>query len=148
MAGDILSKSGDDAGRLLPGIQIDFAHVTMAGFQVTLYGRFWVTPKDSQSAKMALKGGAQLRCRQEDQRAQVAYCGRIARQATDRGGAFGRHPGPGGSAGRADAVILPIRATSTRCLCEIFYRRSARRFNFAILRDYLSKKSPAFWEAL
>jgi hypothetical protein len=33
-------------------------------------------------------------------------------------------------------------------LCEIFYRRSARRFNFAILRDYLSKKSPTFWEAL
>ena len=45
MAGDIWSKSRDDAGRLLPGIQIDFALVTMAGFHVTLYGRFWVTPE-------------------------------------------------------------------------------------------------------
>jgi hypothetical protein len=45
MAGDIRTKSRDDAGRLLPGIHIDLALVTMAGFQVTLYGRFWVTPK-------------------------------------------------------------------------------------------------------
>jgi hypothetical protein len=30
----------------LPGIHIGFALVTMAGFQVTLYCRFWVTPKE------------------------------------------------------------------------------------------------------
>jgi len=44
MAGGSWSKVRNDAGRLLPGIQIDFALVTMAGFHVTLYGRFWVTP--------------------------------------------------------------------------------------------------------
>ncbi|HEY6850600.1 MAG TPA: hypothetical protein VI320_30905, partial [Terracidiphilus sp.] len=38
-------KTRGDAGRLLPGIHINLALVTMAGFQVTLYGRFWVTPK-------------------------------------------------------------------------------------------------------
>jgi hypothetical protein len=32
MAGDIWSKTRDDAGRLLPGIHIDLALVTMAGF--------------------------------------------------------------------------------------------------------------------
>ena len=46
MAGDIWTKTRDDAGRLLPGIHIGFALVTMAGFQVTLYCRFWVTPKE------------------------------------------------------------------------------------------------------
>jgi hypothetical protein len=48
MARDIWSESRDDAGRLLPGIHIDLALVTMAGFQVTLYGRFWVTPRAGQ----------------------------------------------------------------------------------------------------
>jgi hypothetical protein len=32
MAGGIWNKSRADAGRFLPGIQIDFALVTMAGF--------------------------------------------------------------------------------------------------------------------
>jgi hypothetical protein len=45
MAGDIWSKTRDDAGRFLPGIHIDLALVTLAGFQVPLYGRLWVTPK-------------------------------------------------------------------------------------------------------
>ena len=46
MAGDIRSKTRDDAGRLLPGIHIGFALVTMAGFQVTLYCRVWVPLKE------------------------------------------------------------------------------------------------------
>ncbi len=64
---------------------------------------------DSQSAKTALKGGARLRRRQEDQGAQAAHRGRHARQPIDGGRTLGRYSGPCGSAGRVGAAVLPLR---------------------------------------
>jgi len=64
---------------------------------------------DSQSAKTALKGGAAVMTRAENQGAQAAHRSRYAGQSAGSDRTLGWHPGPGCSPRRADAVVLPLR---------------------------------------